>query len=59
VTPPPHSPSREALPSLGDIYSRQAGITFGACQPKWPQMETGSSTGRMPHPRLTLVSPDL
>jgi hypothetical protein len=28
VTPPPHSPPCEALPLLGDIFSRQAGITM-------------------------------
>jgi hypothetical protein len=26
VTPPPNSPPCKALPSLGDIFSRQAGI---------------------------------
>jgi hypothetical protein len=38
VTPPPHSLLREALPSLDEIFSRQAGITIGACQPKLPQI---------------------
>jgi hypothetical protein len=36
MTAPPHSPLREALPSLGDIFSRQARIAVGACNPKWP-----------------------
>jgi hypothetical protein len=26
VTPPPHSPSREAPPSLEDLFRRQAGV---------------------------------
>jgi hypothetical protein len=34
VTPALHSPPREALPSLGDIFRRQAGIIIGARQPK-------------------------
>jgi hypothetical protein len=29
VTPPPHSLSPKDLPSLGDIFSRQAGIFIG------------------------------
>jgi hypothetical protein len=29
---PPHSPPCEALPSLGDIFSRQAGIAVSTCQ---------------------------
>jgi hypothetical protein len=37
VTPPPHSPPHEALPSLGDIFSTQAGIAIGAHQSKWPR----------------------
>jgi hypothetical protein len=36
VTPPPHSLPCEALPSLGDTFSGQAGIVVGARQPKWP-----------------------
>jgi hypothetical protein len=30
VTPPPHSPPREDLPSLDDIFRRQAGVAGGA-----------------------------
>jgi hypothetical protein len=29
VNPPPHSPPCEALPLLGDMFSRQEGITVG------------------------------
>jgi hypothetical protein len=36
VTPPPRSPPREALPSLGDIFNRKARIVVGARQPKRP-----------------------
>jgi hypothetical protein len=30
VTPPPHSPPLEDLPSLGDLFSQQAGVSIGA-----------------------------
>jgi hypothetical protein len=59
VTPPPHFAPREALSSLGDIFSRQVGIIVVTRQPKWPQIETGLSTGPTPHPRLALVCPCL
>jgi hypothetical protein len=59
VTPPPHSPLPEDLPSLGDLFSWQVGISVSMCRPKWPRTETGSSTGPSPQPRLALVSPDL
>jgi hypothetical protein len=59
VTPPPHSPWCEALPFLGDIFNRQVGIIVGACQPKQPLTETGSSTCSPPQPYLALVSPIL
>jgi hypothetical protein len=59
VTSPPHSLPREDLPSLGDIFSRQAGITIGACQLKGPRTKTGMPTGLTLHPCLALVSPDL
>jgi hypothetical protein len=36
VTPRPHSPLHEALPLLGDIFSRQTGIAIGVCQLKRP-----------------------
>jgi hypothetical protein len=59
VTPPPHSPSPEDLPSLGDIFSRRVGISISMHQPKWPRTEVGSSTGLPLQLRLALVSPDL
>jgi hypothetical protein len=34
VTPPPHSLLPEDLPSLSDIFSRQARISFGTGWPK-------------------------
>jgi hypothetical protein len=58
VTPPPNSPPHDALPLLGDIFKRQAGIAIDARQPKRPRTEVGPSTGKLPQPRLTLVSPD-
>jgi hypothetical protein len=30
VTPPPHSPPPKDLPSLGDIFNRQVGISVSA-----------------------------
>jgi hypothetical protein len=59
VTPIPHSPPPEDLPSLGDIFSRQAGISVGMRWLKWPWTEIVSSTGLLPQPCLALVSPDL
>jgi hypothetical protein len=44
-TPPPHSLLSEDLPSLGDIFRWQSGISLGACQPKWPYIETKQLTG--------------
>jgi hypothetical protein len=48
VTPPPHYPLPEDLPSLGDIFSQQVGIFIDARLPTWPQMETGLLTGPLP-----------
>jgi hypothetical protein len=59
VTPPPHSLPPVDLPSLGDIFSLQAGIFVGAHRPKRPQTETGLLTGSPSLPRLTLVSRNL
>jgi hypothetical protein len=59
VTPRPHSSPPEDLPSLGDIFSQQVGISVGVRQLKWQQMETGSSTGLLPQPHLARVSLDL
>jgi hypothetical protein len=59
VTPPPHSLSPKDLPSLGDIFSRQAGISVGTHRPKRPRTETGSLTSLPLQPYLALVSPDL
>jgi hypothetical protein len=59
VTPPPHSPLPEYLPSLGDIFIRQAGISISACWPKRPRTETEPLTDSLSQPYLTLVSLDL
>jgi hypothetical protein len=59
VTPPPHSPLPKDLPSLGDVFSRQAGIPIGAHRSKWPWTETRLSTSPPPQPYLALVSFDL
>jgi hypothetical protein len=58
VTPPPHSSPHEALPLLGDIFSRQAKIVVGVCRMKRPRTEDEPSSGSLSQPRLTLVSPD-
>jgi hypothetical protein len=48
VTTPPHSPPREALPSLGDIFTRQTRIIVSARQPKWHWTKARLSTGLPP-----------
>jgi hypothetical protein len=58
VTLPLHSLPCETLPSLGDIFHRQAGITVDACRLKWTWIENRSSTGSLPQPCLALVTPD-
>jgi hypothetical protein len=59
VTPPPHSPSPEDLPSLGDIFDWQARISISARRPKWPRIETEPLSGLPSQPHLALVSSDL
>jgi hypothetical protein len=41
VTPPPHSPPHEDLPSPDDLFSQQAGISVGVRRPKCPRTGTG------------------
>jgi hypothetical protein len=41
ITSSPHSPPLEDLPSLGDLFSRQAGISIGARRAKLPRVDTG------------------
>jgi hypothetical protein len=48
VAPPPHSPPHETLPSLSDIFHRQAGVMIDARRPKWTWTKIGSSTGSPP-----------
>jgi hypothetical protein len=59
VTPPPHSPLPKDLPSLGDLFSQQAGISIGVRQPKRPRTGTGASSSPPLLSSLTLVSSDL
>jgi hypothetical protein len=54
-TPPPHSLSRKALPSLDDLFHKRAGFTVGVPQPKWTRTETGSSTGSPWLPHMVMV----
>jgi hypothetical protein len=58
VNPPPHSPPHEALPLLGDILSRQAGITVGARRLNRLRTEVGPSTGLPSQPHHVLVCSD-
>jgi hypothetical protein len=44
ITSPPHSPPLEDLPSLGDLFSQQAGISIGAHRTKHPQTDTEGSS---------------
>jgi hypothetical protein len=59
VTPPPHSSPPKDLPSLGDIFSRQVGISVSSQWSKQRRTETRSSTGPPPQPCLALVSLDM
>jgi hypothetical protein len=52
-----HSPLREALPLLGDIFRMQVGIVIDARRPKWTQTGTRPSTILPPQTRLALVAP--
>jgi hypothetical protein len=45
VTPPPHSPSHEASPSLEDLFCRQAGVTVDVPCPKQTRTDIEPSTG--------------
>jgi hypothetical protein len=40
IPPSPHSPPPEDLPSLGDLFSQQTGISVGARKIKRPWMGT-------------------
>jgi hypothetical protein len=59
ITPPPHSPPLEDLPSLGDLFSRQAEIFAGPRRSKRPRTEIGPSISPPPQFDLALVSFDL
>jgi hypothetical protein len=48
ITPPPHSPPLEDLPSLGDLFSRQAEIFVGPHRSKRPRTEIGPSISPPP-----------
>jgi hypothetical protein len=59
VIPPPHSPPHEDIPSLGDLFSQQAGISIAVRQPKCPRMGTRASFSPPPRSGLVLVSSNL
>jgi hypothetical protein len=45
VIPPPHTPLRESLPLLDDIFRMQMGIIVGTRRPKRTRTEARPSTG--------------
>jgi hypothetical protein len=55
ITPSPHSPMLEDLPSLGDLFRQQAGISIGARRSEHPQTGIDASFGPPLQSRLTLV----
>jgi hypothetical protein len=59
VTSPPHSPPPEDIPSLGNVFNQQAGISIGVRWPKRPWTGTGALFGPPPQSGLTLVSSNL
>jgi hypothetical protein len=48
ITTSPHSLPPEDLPSLGDLFSQQQGISVGACQTKCPRTGAGGLFGMLP-----------
>jgi hypothetical protein len=59
VSPPPQSLPPEDLTSPDDLFSQQAGISVGICQPKRHRTGTGASSGPLPQSVLVIVSSDL
>jgi hypothetical protein len=58
VTPPPPSSLHETLPPFGDILNWQVRVKVDVRQLKQAQTETRPSTGLLPQPCLTLLSPN-
>jgi hypothetical protein len=59
ITPSlPSSPLKD-LPSLGGLFSQQAGISVGARQEKCPRAGTGASFGPPPSSGLALIHSDM
>jgi hypothetical protein len=52
VTPPPLSPSCKALPSFGDILSRQVSVTVGTCHPNRDRAIGQPAAVAPPHARI-------
>jgi hypothetical protein len=59
ITPSPHSLSPEDFPSLGDLFSQQAGISVGVHRMKHPRTGIGASSDLSPQSGLSLVHFDL
>jgi hypothetical protein len=57
VTPLSLSPPHETIPPLGDIFSRQEGVTVNVHRSKWTWTEADLSVSLPLQPRLVLVSP--
>jgi hypothetical protein len=59
LTPSLPSSPPEVLPSLGDLFSQQAGLSVGTHQVKQPQAVTDASSGPPPQFGPGLVHSDL
>jgi hypothetical protein len=59
ITPSLQSPPLEDLPSLGDLFRQQAGISVGPRRVKRPRTGAGGSSDPLPQSNLVLVYSDL
>jgi hypothetical protein len=59
ITSSPHSLPPEVLPSPGDLFHQQAGISIGTRRTKHPRTDSRGSFSPPPQSGLTLVYSDL